>query len=39
MTQGRGRFRMETSHYEEVPREVMDRLVEALRKEMEEAKA
>jgi elongation factor G len=38
MTQGRGRFRMETSHYEEVPREVMDRLVEALRKEIEEAK-
>jgi elongation factor G len=39
MTQGRGRFRMEMSRYEEVPREVQDRLVEALRKEMEEAKA
>ncbi len=39
MTQGRGYFRMEVSRYEEVPREVMDRLVEALRKEMEEAKA
>jgi elongation factor G len=39
MTQGRGRFRMEMSRYEEVPREVQDRLVEALRKEIEEAKA
>jgi elongation factor G len=39
MTQGRGRFRMEVSRYEEVPREVMDKLVEALRKEMEDAKA
>lgn len=39
MTQGRGRFRMETSHYEEVPREVQEKLVEALRKESEEAKA
>jgi elongation factor G len=39
MTQGRGRFRMEMSRYEEVPREVQERLVEALRKEMEEAKA
>lgn len=39
MTQGRGRFRMEMSRYEEVPREVQERLVETLRKEMDEAKA
>ncbi|MBM3316245.1 MAG: elongation factor G [Candidatus Eisenbacteria bacterium] len=39
MTQGRGRFRMEMSHYEEVPREVQDKLVESLRKEMDETKA
>ncbi len=39
MTQGRGRFTMELSHYEEVPREVMGRLVESLKKEMEEAES
>ncbi|MFH1144869.1 MAG: elongation factor G [Candidatus Eisenbacteria bacterium] len=39
MTQGRGQYRMELSHYEEVPRETMDRLVPALQQEMEEAKS
>lgn len=39
MTQGRGRFTMEMARYEEVPREVQDRLVESLRAEREEAKA
>ncbi len=39
MTQGRGRFAMQLSHYEEVPREVMGRLVESLKKEMEEAES
>ena len=39
MTQGRGRFTMEMSHYEEVPREVMGKLVESLRKEMEAAES
>jgi elongation factor G len=39
MTQGRGRFSMEESHYEEVPREFMDKLVEKLKKEMAEAKS
>jgi len=38
MTQGRGTYRMELSHYEEVPRDTMERLVPALQKEMEEAK-
>jgi len=39
MTQGRGRYRMELSRHEEVPREVMDKLVATLQKEMEEAKS
>lgn len=39
MTQGRGRFRVEMSHYEEVPRDVLGKLVETLKQEMEEAKA
>ncbi len=39
MTQGRGRFTMEVSHYEEVPREVLGRLVETLKKEMAEAES
>jgi elongation factor G len=39
MTQGRGRYRMELSHYEEVPREILDKLVATLQKEMEEAKS
>ncbi|MCK4304345.1 MAG: elongation factor G [Candidatus Eisenbacteria sp.] len=39
MTQGRGHFSMETSHYEEVPREVMGKLVEVLKQEMQEANA
>ncbi len=39
MTQGRGRFTMETSHYEEVPRDVLGKLVETLKREMQEADA
>jgi len=39
MTQGRGRFRMEESHYEEVPRDVQDKLVATLRQEKEAANA
>jgi elongation factor G len=39
MTQGRGRFSYEFDHYEEVPREIQDKLVEQLRKEQEEANA
>ncbi len=38
MTQGRGRFRMEMSHYEEVPAEIQSKLVEALKQEMEQVK-
>ena len=37
MTQGRGRFRMSMSHYEEVPRDVLGRLVETIKKEQAEA--
>lgn len=39
MTQGRGRFHTEISHYELVPRDVQGKLVEALKAEMEEANA
>ncbi len=39
MTQGRGRFRTEVSHYELVPRDVQGKLVVALKTEMEEANA
>ncbi|MDM7914495.1 MAG: elongation factor G, partial [Candidatus Eisenbacteria bacterium] len=39
MTQGRGRFTFAFDHYEEVPREVQDKLVEQLRKEQQEAGA
>ncbi|MBD3335810.1 MAG: elongation factor G [Candidatus Eisenbacteria bacterium] len=39
LTQGRGRFQMEQARYEEVPREVQQKLVETLRAEQEEAKA
>ncbi len=39
MTQGRGRFRAEVSHYELVPRDVQEKLVQALKAEMEEANA
>ncbi len=39
MTQGRGRFTFGFDHYEEVPREVQERLVEQLRKEQQEAEA
>lgn len=39
MTQGRGRYTFAFDHYEEVPREVQDRLVEQIRKEQAEAGA
>lgn len=39
LTQGRARFRATFSHYDEVPREVVDKLVEELRKEQEAAEA
>jgi elongation factor G len=39
MTQGRGRFTYHFDHYEEVPREVQEKLVEQLRKERQEAEA
>lgn len=39
MTQGRGRFTFAFDHYEEVPREVQEKLVEQLRKEQQEAEA
>ena len=38
MTQGRGFFTMEFSHYEEVPREVQNKVVEESRKAREEKK-
>jgi elongation factor G len=38
MTQGRGFFAMEFSHYEEVPREVQTRVIEEARKAKEEKK-
>jgi elongation factor G len=37
MTQGRGRFTMTVSHYEEVPRDVQAKLVEAIKKEQEDS--
>jgi elongation factor G len=33
ITRGRGTFQMEFSHYEEVPREIAERIVPELRKE------
>ncbi len=39
ITQGRGRFSFHFDHYEEVPRDVQEKLVEQLRKEQEEASA
>ena len=39
MTQGRGNFTVELSHYAEVPREVLGKLVETLKQEMEAAKS
>jgi elongation factor G len=39
MTQGRGRFTYHFDHYDEVPREVQEKLVEQLRKERQEAEA
>ena len=37
LTQGRARFQARFDHYEEVPREVVDKLVEELKKEKEKA--
>ncbi len=39
MTQGRGRFTFQFDHYEEVPREIQEKLVEQLRKDQQEAGA
>jgi elongation factor G len=39
MTQGRGRFTFQFDHYEEVPREIQEKLVEQLRKDQQEASA
>jgi elongation factor G len=39
MTQGRGRFTFSFDHYEEVPREVQEKLVDQLRKEQHESGA
>lgn len=36
MTQGRGKFRMEFSHYEEVPQQIADKIIEKARQEKEE---
>ena len=33
MTQGRGRFTFQFDHYEEVPREIQEKLVDQLRKD------
>jgi elongation factor G len=37
MTQGRGSFHMEFSHYEEVPRQVQQKLIEDHKREREES--
>ncbi len=37
LTQGRARFQSEFSHYEEVPREIAEKLIEELKKEKETA--
>lgn len=39
ITQGRARYTFQFDHYEEVPRELQDRLVEQLRKEQQEGNA
>jgi elongation factor G len=39
MTQGRGHFSMSFSHYEEVPANVAQKLIEAVSREREAAKA
>jgi len=36
MTQGRGSFHMEVSHYEEVPKQVQQKLIEERQREREE---
>lgn len=36
MTQGRGKFRMEFSHYEEVPNQIAEKIIEKARQEKEE---
>ncbi len=36
MTQGRGKFRMEFSHYEEVPAQIAEKIIEKARQEKEE---
>ncbi len=36
MTQGRGKFRMEFSHYEEVPTQIAEKIIEKARQEKEE---
>ena len=36
MTQGRGKFRMEFSHYEEVPAQNAEKIIEKARREREE---
>ena len=36
MTQGRGKFRMEFSHYEEVPGQIAEKIIEKARQEKEE---
>jgi elongation factor G len=38
MTQGRGSFEMEFSHYEEVPYEITQKIIAESKKEKEEAK-
>lgn len=37
LTQGRGKFKMEFSHYEEVPAQIQDKIVEKARQEREQA--
>ncbi|MBO8158371.1 elongation factor G [Thermosyntropha sp.] len=37
LTQGRGKFKMEFSHYEEVPAHIQEKIVEKARKEREQA--
>lgn len=37
LTQGRGKFKMEFSHYEEVPAHIQDKIVEKARQEREQA--
>lgn len=39
MTQGRGKFRMEFSHYEEVPAQFADKIIEKAKQDKEETKA